>query len=316
MRSKPIIIGILLSILFVFISEAHQDEFPVLTGPYLGLKPPGMTPESFAPGIITTDASEGCSGWGKNMEYFIFQRWIDGKSKLYIMNQNNGEWNAPILISFVDKYQVGDFTIAPDGNTMVFASKIVIQEIGSEGEGANIWIVKRTETGWTKPEHFGLGINTKYHDSYPCLAANDNLYFFSRRPGGYGDSDLYLSEFIDGKYQAPVNLGPNLNTAHHEWDTYIAPDESYMIYCSMKPDSIGSDDLYVTFKTNDGLWSKPVHMGNEINTDKSENRPYVSPDGKYFFYTSNKRGNRDIYWVSAKIIEDLKPRELRKGENL
>ena len=141
MRSKPIIIGILLSILFVFISEAHQDEFPVLTGPYLGLKPPGMTPESFAPGIITTDASEGCSGWGKNMEYFIFQRWIDGKSKLYIMNQNNGEWNAPMLISFVDKYQVGDFTIAPDGNTMVFASKIVIQEIGSEGEGANIWVV-------------------------------------------------------------------------------------------------------------------------------------------------------------------------------
>jgi len=80
-----------------------------------------------------------------------------------------------------------------------------------------------------------------------------------------------------------------------------------MIYCSMMPGGLGSDDLYITFKTNNDSWSKPVHIGNEINTEKSENRPYVSPDGKYFFYTSTIRGNRDIYWVDAQIIEDLKP---------
>ncbi len=266
-----------------------------------------MAPVLFAPGVITTDASEGCSGWGKEMEYFIFQKWIDGKSQLYIMDRNEGVWGTPDILLFADKYQVGDFTIAPDGKTMVFASRIFIDGIGSEGDGANIWIVKKTGSGWSEPKHMGLGINTKYHESYPCLAASGNLYFFSRRPGGYGDSDLYLSEFIGGKYQAPVNLGPKLNTEYHEWDPYIAPDESYMVYCSMKPDSLGSDDLYVTFKTENGSWSEPVHMGNEINTNKSENRPYVSPDGKYFFYASTKRGNRDVYWVDAKIIMELKP---------
>jgi Tol biopolymer transport system component len=50
-------------------------------------------------------------------------------------------------------------------------------------------------------------------------------------------------------------------------------------------------------------------MGNKINTEKSENRPYVSPDGKYFFYTSTIRGNRDIYWMDAKIIDALKPKK-------
>jgi Tol biopolymer transport system component len=78
----------------------------------------------------------------------------------------------------------------------------------------------------------------------------------------------------------------------------------------MMPGGLGHDDLYVTFKQGDGSWSQPVHMGKEINTEKSENRPYVSPDGKYFFYTSSKRGNRDIYWVDAKIIEDLRPKNL------
>ena len=97
----------------------------------------------------------------------------------------------------------------------------------------------------------------------------------------------------------------SLNTEYHEWDTYIAPDESYMIYCTMMPGGLGSDDLYVTFETNDGSWSKAVHLGNQINTEKSENRPYVSPDGMYLFYTSTIRGNRDIYWVDAKIIQEL-----------
>jgi hypothetical protein len=286
---------------------SQQKEFPKLTGPYLGQTPPGIEPKLFAPGIITTDTSEGCSGWGNDMEYFIFQRWIDRKSKLYIMNQVNGVWSEPKLLPFVDKYKVGDFTIAPDGKTIVFASKILIEEIGSEGEGSNIWIVEKTATDWTEPKHIGAPINTKYHDSYPCFAKNGNLYFFSRKPGGFGQSDIYLSKFIEGKYQMPVNLGSSLNTEYHEWDTYIAPDESYMIYCSMMPGGLGSDDLYITFKTNNDSWSKPVHIGNEINTEKSENRPYVSPDGKYFFYTSTIRGNRDIYWVDAQIIEDLKP---------
>ena len=281
-----------------------QDSLPNLTGPYLGQKPPGLKPEIFAPGIISTGIWEGCSGWGNDMEYFIFQRWIDEKSWLYIMNQDDGRWSKPKLLPFVEKYQVGDFTLAPDGKTLVFASNILIEEIGADGEGGNIWIVEKKPAGWTEPKHIGAPVNTKYHDSYPSLAANGNIYFFSRRPGGFGQSDIYMSPYIDGRYQTPVNLGSLLNTEAHEWDTYIAPDESYMIYCSTKPGGLGSDDLYAAFKTGDGSWSRPVHMGDEINSDKSENRPYVSPDGKYLFYTSTTTGNREIYWVDAKIIQD------------
>ena len=299
----------LLTTLAVF---SQQKEFPKLCGAYLGQTLPGMKPELFAPGVITTDTSEGCIGWGNDMEYFIFQRRVDGKSKLYIMNQINSVWSKPKHLPFGDKYLVGDFTIAPDGKTMVFASKILIDEIGSEVEGADIWIVEKTATGWTEPKHIGAPVNTKYHDSYPCLAKNGNLYFFSRKPGGFGQSDIYMSEFFEGKYKTPVNLGSNLNTEYHEWDTYIAPDESYMIYCSMMPGGLGGDDLYVTFKTKDGSWSKLIHLGNEINTEKFENRPYVSPDGKYFFYTSTVRGSRDIYWVDTNVIKDLKPEELKQ----
>jgi Tol biopolymer transport system component len=304
-ESTSTIIFLLFPILILY---SQQKDIAQVKGPYLGQNPPGKTPQLFAPGIISTDNSEGCSGWGNEMEYFIFQRWIDGKSRLYIMNQINGIWSEPVLLPFVDTYQVGDFTIAPDGKTMVFASNIVIEAIGSEGEGGNIWIVEKVESGWSEPKHIGTPINTKYHDSYPCLSANRNLYFFSRKPGGFGQSDLYMSKYIDGQYQTPLNLGNSLNTEYHEWDTYISPDERFMIYCSMMPGGLGSDDLYITFKIKNGSWSKPAHMGNEINSEKSENRPYVSPDGNYFFYTSTKRGHRDIYWVDANILNDFRPK--------
>ena len=172
---------ILLTIFIIGGDLISKEKFPVLKGPYLGQEPPGMTPKIFAPGIISTDISEGCSGWGNNMEYFIFQRWINGKSRLYIMNQINGVWSEPVLLPFANKYRVGDFTITPDGKTIVFASKIFLDEIGPDGEGGNIWIVKKTGTGWTEPKHIGLEINTKHHESYPCLTTNNNLYFFSRR---------------------------------------------------------------------------------------------------------------------------------------
>ena len=72
---------------------ASQAE--AIRGPYLGQKPPGMTPELFAPGLVTTDMGEGCSGWGNAMEYFIFQRWKDRVPSLYLMHQTNGVWSGP-----------------------------------------------------------------------------------------------------------------------------------------------------------------------------------------------------------------------------
>lgn len=303
---KPTCFVLFLIFSFSITFAQNNPSDAELKGPYLGLKTPGTSPEIFAPGIISTDTSEGCIGWGNDMEYFVFQRWINRQAKLYIMTNENGIWSEPKHLSNFDSYKIGDYTIAPDGKTIVFASNIFIEDIGHEGTGGNIWISTKTADSWTTPKHVGLEINSKYHDSYPCLAGNNTMYFFSRKPGGFGKSDLYVSTFVDGKYTEPANLGSTLNTEYHEWDTYVDPDETYMIFCSTKPTGLGDDDLYVTFRLENKGWSKPIHMGNEINTSKSENRPYVSPDGKYLFYTSTVTGNRDIYWISIKILDELK----------
>ena len=101
------------------------------------------------------------------------------------------------------------------------------------------------------------------------------------------------------------------NTEAHEWDPFIAPDESYLIFCSTKPGGFGGDDFYISFKDSNNKWSEPVNLGELINSPASDNRPYVTNDGKYFFYTSSKRGNRDIYWVDARFLDQFRPKNHR-----
>ncbi len=288
-------------------SQEKSEKFPDLKGPYLGQSPPGLIPELFAVGIITTDNNEGSSGFNLDGSHFIFQRSENGKQNTYEMAEINGNWTKPVIVPFADMMLNGDFTIGPDGKTLYFQSITPIEGLASEGRISNLWKVQKTSAGWTKPKPFGSNINTKWHESFASAANDGTLYFFSRRPGGKGESDLYFSNLIQGEYAASENSGDIFNTVDHEWDPFIAPDKSYLIYCSTKPGGYGEDDFYISFSKDNGSWTKPVNMGEKINSSGWDNRPYVTPDGKYFFYTSTKRGNRDIYWVDAKIIETFKP---------
>ena len=227
------------------------------------------------------------------------------------MEKKENRWSKPLLAPFSDGQNDGDFTLAPDNRTVYFASGRPLNEGGEPLEDHNIWKSEITDTGWTKPMPLEYPVNTEYHDSYPCEAKNGTLYFFSRRPGGYGKGDLYKCKFVNGKYEEAENLGSLFNTEHMEGDPYIACDESYIIFCTYKPGGYGEADMYISFRGIDGEWLKPVNLGDKINTPYEEWMPYVTPDGKYFFFTTNIAGHRDIYWVDAKVIEELKPDELR-----
>ena len=162
--------------------ESKDSYFPVLQGSYLGQSPPGLNPIKFAEGIISTDSTdEGCSGFLLNQTVFVFQRFDESSFKnhtTFEMVLENGEWTRPKVLEFSKEYKIGDFTIAPDGKTMYFESKLEIPEIKDVNPGGNVFKITRTENGWSKPMHLGLEVNTEYFESYPCIANNGTLYFF------------------------------------------------------------------------------------------------------------------------------------------
>ncbi|MCP4723661.1 MAG: hypothetical protein GY863_01420 [bacterium] len=312
-------------ILLVFPGKNPQNStLPVLKGPYLGQKPPGTKPEIFAPGIISTDFTERSSWFSGDGNTFVFSRWGGNQTGIFIMEQKNGIWSKPSRFPHMDPEYDGDFLFSPDGNKLVFSSQRPLQEGGSKLENCHIYIMEKTEDGWQKPVRLGSDVNSGMHDSYPCLTADYTLYFFSRRDGGFGKADTYRAKFINGKYTGIENVGKPVNTGYHDLDAFVSPDERYMIICSDRPGGYGKEDLYISFKQQGGLWTEPVNMGENFNSPGAEWIPYVTPDGKYFFFTSNKKfdlpkeiknnienlpgnGRRNIFWADAGVIEKYRP---------
>jgi hypothetical protein len=300
-RTTMVSVIMILALVFVIAGRA-QKEFPRLEGPYLGQKPPELTPLRFAQGIITTAENEGSSGFALNGSVFIFQKFLNGRCHTYIMRLKQGRWTDPELIPFWETMvHNGDFVFSSDDKTMLYQVKTETDA----GLDSNIWRAGITDSGWGERAPLPSPVNSSNDESFASEAVDKSLYFFSRRPGGKGLSDLYMCTFKDGTYSDPVNL-ESLNTEHHEWDPFIAPDESYLIFCSTKPGGLGEDDLYITFKGKEGSWTTPLNMGEKINSSGSENRPCVTRDGRYFFFTSTREGNRDIYWVGAAFLDRFK----------
>ncbi len=88
-----------------------------------------------------------------------------------------------------------------------------------------------------------------------------------------------------------------------------SPDESYILFDSDRPDGYGKSDIYISFRTKDSFWSKAKNVGWSVNSEYSDWYPTITPDGKYLMFSRNIDGLANIMWVSAKIIEELRPKE-------
>jgi len=278
---------------------ASDLSLPRLDGPYLGQQPPGLAPRPFAPGIVTTDGEEGCAGFARGGTVFLFQRFLDGRAHTYITRLKDGVWSTPELIPFWETLaENGDFVFSSDDKTLLYQ----VRSRTESGPISHIWRAEVKDSGWGEQTPLPAPVNSPHFDSFASDTSGGTLYFFSRRPGGKGGFDLYKSILTAGTYAEPVNLA-SLNTASDEWDPFIAPNESYIIFCSQKPGGLGRDDLYISFKAEDGSWSAPANLGEEVNSSGSENRPCVTRDGKYFFFTSTREGSRDVFWVAAAYLD-------------
>ncbi|MFC1725031.1 hypothetical protein ACFL4T_05340 [candidate division KSB1 bacterium] len=292
-------------VFLIFSNLAAQDKFPVLKGPYLGQKPPEDKAVLFAPGIV-----KNCPSFTPDRTEFYFRG--NDLPGIIFMKLDNNRLSSPQNISFsTGLYSDYNPHLSPDGKKLVFASNRPVTQGGKPKDDPDIYIVERAKNGWSVPVRFNNNINSPKTEGCPTLSESGNLYFFSDRKGGQG-FDIYVSNLINGKYQNPNNLGPSINTRFDEVDPFIAPDESYLIFCVRgREDGFGNNDLYISFRTGDNSWTEPVNMGEKINTNAEELFPRTSNDGRYLFFSSTRRGKMEVFWIDAKIIEDLKRESLK-----
>jgi len=313
-------------------SAGFPPEGSDLTTPYLGQTPPGATPELFAPGLLSTALhDDGPARFDADGTQVWFRKWAVPHDIVGVMRLEGGSWTEPRMFRPLGRYVAGVPIFAPDGRSAFFISRA---PLSGEGEPAdyNVWTASYADGGFGELTPLGPTVNTPDNEYLHSVAANGTLYFQAKRDDTLGGYDFYACELIDGEYQPAVNLGAPLNTEHSESAPYVAPDESFLVYCVLgHPESLGGIDLFVSFRQDDGSWGAGVNLGPEVNTPFDEKFPALSLDGQYLFFVGNQRpersyvftdlsydeamrrnlspqnGEGDVYWVDAAVIQAVRP---------
>lgn len=144
-------------------------------------------------------------------------------------------------------------------------------------------------------------------DVAPYFFNDTILLFASRRPGGQGGLDLYLSILRDSAWTAPENLGPAVNSPYDETTPFLARDGRTLYFSSNNTGSIGGLDVYkAVFDDQKQAWLTPANMGLPINSPGDDAFFRLANDGSTGIFASDRLdsyGKRDLYLAYFKDIQ-------------
>lgn len=258
---------ILIVCIINFSGCSGQNDFPVLQGDYLGQKLPGETPEVFAPGIISHGFHEHnltISPDGNEMFYVT----SSGDHRQYVIvtvKRVNNVWTKPEIAAFSGLYRDMGPYLSPDGKKLFFCSYRPLSEGLEENPTMDIWVVEKQGKEWSKPVNLGSPVNTEKDEILPSVSSIGTLYYQS-----YDENkrnwDFYFSRYENGRYQKPEKLEYGISTPHQESHPVISPDESYLIFQSVRPGGIDGVDFYISFRNDDETWTDPVNLGEKVSS--------------------------------------------------
>ncbi|MFL5789776.1 MAG: OmpA family protein [Flavisolibacter sp.] len=252
----------------------------------------------------------------------IFTRRLNNFNEDFFISEklNDSTWGPAVKLAgnINTPQNEGAQNISQDGTWLVFTGCDRQDGFG----GCDLYISYLTNNGWSQAINLGPRINTDQWESQPCLSPDKrDLYFASRRLGGYGGSDIYVSHLLpNGRWGEPENMGPGINTTGDESSPFIHADNQTLYFTSNSLPGYGEEDIFVTHKDQNGKWGTPQNLGYPINTISHEGTLFIAADGKTAYYASDRsdsKGGLDIYsfempewtrpfktlWVKGKVYD-------------
>lgn len=251
---------------------------------------------------------------GKEL-YFSAQNEMKDRSVLITMNMKKGVWDHPKLAVFSGRFHDMEPFFSKDGLKLFFVSNRPLDTQSKEIKDFDIWYVQRKDlnTSWSEPKNLGAPVNSESNEFYPSLSENGNLYFTREDPEKKTKDDLYRSKKLDGRYQKPEKLPDAINSDGYDYNAFIAPDESYLIFGSyQREDSYGSGDMYISYM-KDGIWSSAKNLGAPINSKKLDYSPFIDYNTNILYFTSERSVESSNQPDSMNIESILK--EFRRYSN-
>lgn len=243
---------------------------------------------------------------------------------------NDGNLQRPIAFAeeLTTKFYDGPLSFNSAGDIVFFTRTNLKKgkpKVGKDGKvKLKIYSAKLSPINqvWDNIEELPFNSND-FDCMHPSVSTDgQRLYFASNRPGGKGGLDIYVSLMQDGKWGAPVNLGPSVNTAKDEVTPFIHSDNT-LYFATKGRKAVGGIDIFWTKKTDEG-WLEPVAMPEPVNSSSDDFGIIVSNDKKTGFFSSNRssgQGDDDIFSFTDKgsdvqTISMVEPTEIQEKAKL
>ena len=281
-------------------ADTLPPRFPEIKGPYMGQKPPGDKPERFMPGIVSAHFNAHTAiVFSPDGKEAYWTEMSPPEGKVMGMKMAGDKWTHP-----EPAFKGRDAALSPDGRRIFFIQLRPFRK-GEKPAGETdgwecFWYMERTASGWSEPVSVGEAVNSIGVHWQPSVDKDGHLYFSEF------EKNIYRSEYKNGDYLKPVNIAELFkNTDLQGNSPFISPEGDYLLFSA-------EGQLHVSFKKNDGSWTKKISLGNEINARGMNGSPRVTLDGKHLFFVSAGEGRPwGIYWVSANVIDRLRQESLK-----
>jgi outer membrane protein OmpA-like peptidoglycan-associated protein len=164
----------------------------------------------------------------------------------------------------------------------------------------DLYYAVKDEERWSQRTYLGPPVNTNRNEGAQTITADGKHIYFTAcdRSDGYGMCDIYYSRIDDdGTWSKPENLGEPVNSRYSDKHPAISADGRMLCFTSNRPGGKGDYDLWISEKRGDS-WSKPVNMGDSINTPGVEQSPFLHPDQQSLYFSSDGwpgMGMEDIF---------------------
>ena len=179
--------------------------------------------------------------------------------------------------------------VSGDGSTLVFTASLQFYDA--------IFYSKKENGQWSYPINLmgQLGIDD---NSATTGLSYDGTELYIYRDDNM-DGNIYVSFLNDGIWSKVKKLGENINTKYWEAHASLSPDNNKLYFVSNREGRYDDLDIYVSERLTDTTWGEPMNLGGIINTQWNENSPFLTPDGKRLFFSSEGHkgmGGYDIYY--------------------
>jgi hypothetical protein len=272
-----------------------RENFPELRGPYLAQRPPGHAAELFAPGIVSVGGSlDSVPQFAPDGQEVYWSRVAPGGGGIFMSRIEDGRWTVPERMpwSVTGSRDMVPVLFNAGRKLLVHSTRALPDGRKPERGFFSFWVATRQGAGWSSLAPIDFFYTGK--DDFSTIGDDGTLYLGSER----GIAAIRRAPLVNGRYAPPTPISPEVGG----FPCLVGPKDEYLVVAR----GVENRDLFILFRKADGTYTAPINMGPRVNSSATEQFASLSPGGKYFFFSSERSGDFEVYWVDGSIIGELR----------